>query len=91
MSHDVRIDKIPLTTREGNIRPGKYLYKIRCKRRGCGHLGETTGAARAEVVRSEHFLDVKLKHEAAHPKDDAFRRTNRNKTKKAERMAKLRG
>lgn len=93
MAHHVRIVKIPLLTREGNPRPGKYRYEARCKHRMCRQqpVGVATSEVRARMLPSEHFLSVKMAHEAAHPNDLAFRRANRNKTKKAEKMVNLRG
>lgn len=95
MAHNLRIHKIPLRTKDGNLRPGKYNYEVRCKHRQCRskpvHVATSEARALAFLENGEHHLRVRIAYEAASPNDLAFLRTNRNKTKKAERMAKLRG
>lgn len=95
MAHHLRIHKIPLLTKDGNPRPGKYNYEIRCKHRQCRskpvHVATSEARALAFLANGEHHLRVRMAYEAANPNDLAFRRTSRSKTKKAERMANLRG
>lgn len=95
MAHHLRIHKIPLLTKDGNLRPGKYNYEIRCKHRQCRskpvHVATSEARALAFLANGEHHLRVRMAYEAANPNDLAFRRTSRSKTKKAERMANLRG
>lgn len=82
MAHNVRVKKIPLTNKAGELN-GKYRYDVTCKHRGCGKLGSFTGNAAAQACRFGHHVEVKAAYRAGSPNDKAHVRANRNKVKKA--------
>lgn len=82
MAHNVRVNKVPLTNKAGEL-TGKYRYDVDCKHRGCGKLGSFTGAATATARRVGHHAEVKAEYRSKNPDDKAHARANRNKIKKA--------
>lgn len=81
MAHNVRVKKVPLTNKVGELN-GKYRYEVTCKHRGCGSLGSFTGNAVAQARRIGHHAEMKAQYRAQNPNDKAHVRTNRNKAMK---------
>lgn len=90
MAHNVRVNKIPLTNKAGELN-GKYRYDVKCKHRGCGSLGSFTGNAAAQAHRIGHHAEVKARYRAQNPNDRAHIRVHRNKADKAVKMVSPRG
>lgn len=80
MAHNVRVDKVPLLNKAGELN-GKYRYDVTCKHRGCGKLGSFTGNATAQSCRVGHHAEMKAAYRLSNPNDRAHVRANQNKKK----------
>lgn len=89
MAHDVRVKKIALINRAGEL-TGKYRYDVKCKHKGCGELGSYTSGAAATGCRVGHHAEAKAEYRSKNPNDTHLK--NRPTSKRVQKkMVKLRG
>ncbi len=82
MAHNVRVKRIPVfSKKDGKLLKGKYTYRVTCKNRNCGHVGDETSDARAQAMRVSHHAEVKAEYRAKNPNDRAHVRANQNRSK----------